>query len=88
MKKFGSLTSAEQVTRLHSEIGPYMLRRKKEDVDADIPNKEEILVEVDLTSIQVGYYRAILEKDRKVLTSGSQVYFRGLMSLLNFEFFL
>lgn len=48
-----------------------MLRRVKEDVAKDIPAKEETLIDVELTSIQKQYYRAIFEHNHAFLSMGS-----------------
>ncbi len=72
MQNFGNLQDAEQVSRLHSLLKPHLLRRLKEDVENSIPPKEEILVEVELTSLQKKYYRAILERNREFLNKGCQ----------------
>jgi len=42
----------------------------KGDVENSIPPKEEVLVEVELTSLQKKYYRAILERNREFLYKG------------------
>lgn len=47
-------------------------RRMKEDVDKSIPLKEETIVEVELTSMQKKYYRAILDKNREFLYRGAK----------------
>lgn len=51
-------------------LRPYLLRRLKGDVENSIPPKEEVLVEVELTSLQKKYYRAILERNREFLNKG------------------
>jgi chromodomain-helicase-DNA-binding protein 7 len=48
-----------------------MLRRVKEDVAKDIPAKEETVIDVELTSIQKQYYRAIFEHNHAFLNLGS-----------------
>lgn len=70
MAQFGQLEDSEQVAKLHSLLRPHLLRRLKEDVEKSIPPKEETLVEVELTSLQKKYYRAILEKNRDFLNKG------------------
>jgi SNF2 family DNA or RNA helicase len=40
-----------------------MLRRLKEDDEKTIPVKEETIIEVEMTSVQRAYYRAILERN-------------------------
>jgi SNF2 family DNA or RNA helicase len=39
-------------------------------VEKSIPPKEETIVEVELTSIQKQYYRAVLEQNRSFLNRG------------------
>ena len=48
-----------------------MLRRVKEDVAKDIPAKEETVIDVELTSIQKQYYRAIFEHNHAFLNMGA-----------------
>lgn len=67
---YGNMGSREQVERLQSKISPFMLRRVKEDVAKDIPAKEETLIDVELTSIQKQYYRAIFEHNHAFLNMG------------------
>jgi SNF2 family DNA or RNA helicase len=47
-----------------------MLRRVKEDVAKHIPPKEETIVEVELTTVQKQYYRAVLERNTEFLYKG------------------
>uniref|UniRef100_A0A7S2Y8H3 Uncharacterized protein n=1 Tax=Entomoneis paludosa TaxID=265537 RepID=A0A7S2Y8H3_9STRA len=68
--RFGNMASREQVENLQMMISPYMLRRVKEDVAKDIPAKEETVIDVELTSIQKQYYRAIFEHNHAFLNMG------------------
>jgi chromodomain-helicase-DNA-binding protein 7 len=68
---FGNMASREQVESLQNKISPFMLRRVKEDVAKDIPAKEETVIDVELTSIQKQYYRAIFEHNHAFLNMGS-----------------
>lgn len=72
MHQFGSLQSESDVLKLQKLLQPLMLRRLKEDVEASIPVKEETVIEVELTSIQKRYYRAILERNFSFLLKGSK----------------
>jgi SNF2 family DNA or RNA helicase len=65
------MANKEQVESLQRKISPYMLRRVKEDVAKDIPAKEETVIDVELTSIQKQYYRAIFEHNHAFLNMGS-----------------
>ncbi|GMH68487.1 hypothetical protein TrRE_jg12733, partial [Triparma retinervis] len=66
---YGNLTDAKAVSELQELISPYMLRRVKEDVAKDIPRKEETVIDVELTSTQRLYYRAIFENNHSFLTA-------------------
>ena len=70
--RFGTLSTSAQVSELHDLLRPFLLRRMKEDVEKSIPPKEETIVEVELTSIQKQYYRAVLEQNRSFLNKGCQ----------------
>src|SRR3569832_1277206 len=64
------MANKEQVESLKRMISPFMLRRVKEDVAKDIPAKEETVIDVELTSIQKQYYRAIFEHNHAFLNMG------------------
>jgi SNF2 family DNA or RNA helicase len=50
---YASLQTQEQVEQLQKEIIPHLLRRVKEDVEHSIPKKEETIIDVELTTLQV-----------------------------------
>jgi SNF2 family DNA or RNA helicase len=58
------------VEELQKLLSPYLLRRLKKDVEDSIPDKEETVIEVELTAFQKAYYRAILDKNREFLSQG------------------
>jgi chromodomain-helicase-DNA-binding protein 7 len=66
-QRFGSITTQEQVEQLQRRIAPHLLRRVKEDVAKDIPPKEETIIDVELTTMQKQYYRAIFEHNHGFL---------------------
>lgn len=68
---FGNMSNRGQVESLQQIISPFMLRRVKEDVAKDIPAKEETVIDVELTSIQKQYYRAIFEHNHAFLNKGN-----------------
>jgi len=72
LKEYGNLKRSEDVERLQLLLKPLMLRRLKEDVEKSIPVKEETIIEVELTSMQKRYYRAILEKNFGFLMKGAK----------------
>jgi superfamily II DNA or RNA helicase len=65
--EYGEMKSKEKIDQLHEVIRPYILRRLKEDVEKSVPPKEETLIEVELTSTQKQYYRALYEKNVQFL---------------------
>jgi SNF2 family DNA or RNA helicase len=67
MTKYGDMKSKESVDELHEEIRHFILRRLKEDVEKSVPPKEETLIEVELTTAQKQYYRALYEKNVQFL---------------------
>jgi len=65
--RFGTITTQEQVEQLQRRIAPHLLRRVKEDVAKDIPPKAETIIDVELTTMQKQYYRAIFEHNHAFL---------------------
>ena len=65
------MANRSQVEALQSMISPFMLRRVKEDVAKDIPAKEETVIDVEMTSFQKQYYRAIFEHNHAFLNLGA-----------------
>ena len=63
--------TAEQVIAIREALKPRMLRRLKDDVET-IPAKEEIVVRVELSAQQRGYYTAVAEKNIGVLLEGAK----------------
>lgn len=72
MERYGDMKSKERVDELHDEIRPYILRRLKEDVETSVPEKSEMLIEVELTIHQKKWYRALYEKNLKFLNRGKK----------------
>jgi superfamily II DNA or RNA helicase len=70
-KEFGDLKESSQLEKLQKKLGPYLLRRQKENVEKSVPPKEEIIVEVELTVQQKQYYRAIYEQNKSFLFRGA-----------------
>ena len=82
VKRYGNITTQDQVEGLQKRIAPHLLRRVKEDVAKDIPPKEETIIDVELTTIQKQYYRAIFEKNHGFLMQTTK---GGLPKLMNIQ---
>jgi len=72
LKKFGTVTKQKQIHKLQTILRPYLLRRVKENVGKQLPPKEEVIVEVELTRIQKVFYRGIYEKNTEFLYRGGK----------------
>jgi chromodomain-helicase-DNA-binding protein 7 len=70
-----------KISEIQSKLKKYMLRRVKENVEKEIPKKEETIVEVELTNIQKKLYKAIFEKNHEILNQYSKN--KKKISLLN-----
>ena len=80
---YGQLTESQQVHSLQQRIRPFVLRRMKEAVEKSIPPKEETIIDIELTTLQKKYYRAIYEKNVSFLRTG--VSRRNVSRLVNVE---
>ena len=49
---------------LQSILQPFLLRRVKAEVAADLPRKTEMVVYHGMSALQKKYYKALLMKDR------------------------
>ena len=81
LAKFGQLQTESQVVDLQKVLKPMMLRRLKEDVEKNLVPKEETIIEVELTSIQKKYYRAIMEKNFSFIVAKATA--RNVPNLMN-----
>jgi len=66
---FGAMTTAEEMDKFHDRLRPFMLRRIKSEVEP-LPDRDDTLIEVELTTMQKRFYRAIYEKNTEYLLAG------------------
>ncbi|KAL0227528.1 hypothetical protein RCL1_003672 [Eukaryota sp. TZLM3-RCL] len=71
--QYGDLSSENQVSNLHEELNPYILRRLKKDVEKGIPGKIERIIRVELSPVQKKYYKWILSRNFDQLKKGSNI---------------
>ncbi|KAJ2776366.1 ATP-dependent DNA helicase Hrp3 [Coemansia interrupta] len=77
----GDAEQEGKIADLHRRLKPYMLRRLKKDVEKSLLNRTERILRVELSGMQVHYYKNILTRNYAALNrngAGS-----GQMSLLN-----
>ncbi|CAI4216269.1 unnamed protein product [Parascedosporium putredinis] len=56
-----------QLENLHKAISPYILRRTKETVESDLPPKTEKIIRVELSDVQLEYYKNVLTRNYSAL---------------------
>lgn len=56
-----------QVTQLHAELKPHLLRRVIKDVERSLPPKKECILRVEMTPLQKQYYKYILSRNYREL---------------------
>ncbi|KAF5726268.1 CHD3-type chromatin-remodeling factor PICKLE isoform X2 [Tripterygium wilfordii] len=74
-EEFKDINQEEQISRLHKMLAPHLLRRVKKDVMKELPPKKELILRVELSSMQKKYYKAILTRNYEILTrrGGAQI---------------
>jgi SNF2 family DNA or RNA helicase len=51
-EEFAEISKENQIQKLHTMLGPHMLRRLKADVLTGMPSKSELIVRVELSAMQ------------------------------------
>lgn len=70
LQQYGNLQNTNQVTALQKVLREFVLRRLKEDVEGSIPPKQETIIDVEMTTKQKTYYRAIYDHNRDFFIRG------------------
>ncbi|KAI4364388.1 hypothetical protein MLD38_020485 [Melastoma candidum] len=69
-----SITDEEElliINRLHHVIRPFILRRKKDEVEKFLPSKSQVILKCDLSAWQKVYYQQVTDVGRVGLDTGS-----------------
>ncbi|GMH28470.1 hypothetical protein Nepgr_030313 [Nepenthes gracilis] len=69
-----TLTDEEQqliILRLHHVIRPFILRRKKDEVEKYLPSKTQVILKCDMSAWQKVYYQQVTDLGRVGLAAGS-----------------
>eukprot|EP00252_Welwitschia_mirabilis_P025329 TRINITY_DN7867_c0_g1_i1.p1 TRINITY_DN7867_c0_g1~~TRINITY_DN7867_c0_g1_i1.p1 ORF type:complete len:1150 (+),score=277.75 TRINITY_DN7867_c0_g1_i1:156-3605(+) len=69
-----AITDEEQlliIRRLHQVIRPFLLRRKKDEVEKFLPSKTQVILKCDLSAWQKVYYQQITDVGRVGLDTGA-----------------
>ena len=74
--------ASAKITQLTEDIKPYMLRRTKAKVEKDLPPKTEKIIRVELSDIQLEYYKNILTKNYAALNQGAKGPKQSLLNIM------
>jgi len=72
----------EKIEKLNDQIKPYMLRRTKNTVENDIPPKTEKIIRVELSDVQLEYYKNILTRNYAALNEGGKGHKQSLLNIM------
>ena len=71
-----------KITEMTKKIAPYMLRRTKNKVEQDLPPKTEKIIRVELSDVQLDYYKNILTRNYAALNEGSKGQKQSLLNIM------
>lgn len=74
--------ASEKLADLTKAIQPFMLRRTKSKVESDLPPKTEKIIRVELSDVQLEYYKNILTKNYAALNDGAKGQKQSLLNIM------
>ena len=74
--------AGSKIAELTKAIEPYMLRRTKNKVENDLPPKTEKIIRVELSDIQLEYYKNILTRNYAALNQGAKGQKQSLLNIM------
>lgn len=74
--------AGEKIKKMTDAIQPYMLRRTKNKVENDIPPKTEKIIRVELSDVQLDYYKNILTRNYAALNEGGKGQKQSLLNIM------
>ncbi|KAL4879527.1 SNF2 family N-terminal domain-containing protein [Aspergillus karnatakaensis] len=77
-----SEVASEKLAELTKAIQPFMLRRTKSKVESDLPPKTEKIIRVELSDVQLEYYKNILTKNYAALNEGTKGQKQSLLNIM------
>jgi chromodomain-helicase-DNA-binding protein 1 len=76
------IKTQEKLRELHTAIAPFILRRTKETVESDLPPKTEKIIRVELSDVQLEYYKNILTRNYAALSDASNGHKQSLLNIM------
>ncbi|KMU90848.1 chromodomain helicase hrp1 [Coccidioides immitis H538.4] len=77
-----SEAASVKLAELTKAIQPFMLRRTKSKVESDLPPKSEKIIRVELSDVQLEYYKNILTKNYAALNQGAKGQKQSLLNIM------
>lgn len=77
-----SEAASQKLAELTDAIQPFMLRRTKSKVESDLPPKTEKIIRVELSDVQLEYYKNILTKNYAALNDGAKGMKQSLLNIM------
>ncbi|GAB7364406.1 hypothetical protein MBLNU230_g4949t1 [Neophaeotheca triangularis] len=74
--------ASEKLAELTDAIQPYMIRRTKQKVENDLPPKTEKIIRVELSDVQLEYYKNILTRNYTALNAGAKGQKQSLLNIM------
>ncbi|OOQ90538.1 Chromodomain helicase hrp1 [Penicillium brasilianum] len=74
--------ASQKLAELTDAIQPFMLRRTKSKVESDLPPKTEKIIRVELSDVQLEYYKNILTKNYAALNHGAKGMKQSLLNIM------
>ncbi|KAF2761720.1 chromodomain helicase [Pseudovirgaria hyperparasitica] len=74
--------ASRKIKELSDAISPYMIRRTKSKVENDLPPKTEKIIRVELSDIQLEYYKNILTRNYTALNAGVKGPKQSLLNIM------
>lgn len=77
-----SENASRKIAELTDAISPYMIRRTKQKVESDLPPKTEKIIRVELSDVQLEYYKNILTRNYAALNAGTKAQKTSLLNVM------
>ncbi|KAK4902046.1 ATP-dependent DNA helicase Hrp3 [Elasticomyces elasticus] len=74
--------ASRKISELTDAISPYMIRRTKQKVESDLPPKTEKIMRVELSDVQLEYYKNILTRNYAALNAGNSAKKTSLLNIM------
>ncbi|KHN96343.1 chromo domain-containing protein 1 [Metarhizium album ARSEF 1941] len=82
LDSLSAVDAQEKLEELHKSIAPYILRRTKETVESDLPPKTEKIIRVELSDVQLEYYKNILTRNYSALCDATGGHKNSLLNIM------